>query len=44
MNSSGGEHYDNLWAQGYSDDDIENLPTNALMDAMIQWLQSDQNQ
>ncbi|MCY4307668.1 MAG: hypothetical protein OXC57_05250 [Rhodobacteraceae bacterium] len=39
-----GEHYDNLWAQGYSDDDIENLPTNALMDAMIQWLQSDQNQ
>ncbi|MCY3673736.1 MAG: hypothetical protein OXH65_11965 [Paracoccaceae bacterium] len=38
-----GDHYDDLWAKGYKDDDIENLPTNELINAIIQWLQPEQN-
>jgi len=32
-----GSHYKKMWAEGYSDDKIEKLPINELMDAMKHW-------
>ena len=37
------DHYITLRAEGFSRGDIEDLPTNELINAIIQWLQPEQN-
>lgn len=39
-----GFHDDNLQLEGYSEDDIRDYPTEELINAMIQWKQTGQNQ
>lgn len=39
-----GFHYDELLSKGYSEEDIEDYPTGQLINAMIQWKQTGQNQ